>query len=68
MEKIDWGQLSPEDKKLQLYLKQKELLDVFLSRGTITQAQYDKSFGDLTLKMGMSGYAAKMGWIKEKNE
>ena len=45
--------LSPEEKKKELYLRQKRILDDFLERGAITQAQYDKSFGDLTEKMGM---------------
>lgn len=38
----------------ELYLKQKALLDTFLEKGAITQAQYNKSFGDLTDKMGMA--------------
>ena len=46
--------LTPEEKKKQLFLKQKELLDTFLETGAITQAQYNKSLGDLTVKMGMS--------------
>lgn len=46
---------SSEEKKKELYLRQKELLDTFLSRGAITKAQYEKSLGDLTLKMGMDG-------------
>ena len=37
-----------------LYLDQKETLDIFLANGAITKAQYDKSLGDLTEKMGMS--------------
>ena len=36
-----------------LYFQQKELLDTFLSHGAITSAQYKKSLGDLTRKMGM---------------
>lgn len=42
---------APEDKKRQLYLQQKALLDQFLKTGAISQAQYDKSLGDLTEKM-----------------
>ena len=49
----DWQNLSPEEKKKELYKKQKATLDMFLERGAITQAQYDKSLGDLTEKMGM---------------
>ena len=37
----------------QLYLSQKQTLDTFLNNGAITKAQYDKSLGDLTRKMGM---------------
>ena len=37
----------------QLYLSQKQTLDTFLNNGAITKAQYDKSLGDLTKKMGM---------------
>ena len=42
-----------EDKKKQLFLNQKQLLDTFLEHGAISQAQYDKSLGDLILKMGI---------------
>ncbi len=44
--------LSHKEKNHLLYLKQKELLDTFLARGAITKKQYDKSFHDLTEKMG----------------
>ena len=53
MEQYEWEQLSPEDKKKQLYLNQKQTLDTFLAHGAISKAQYDKSLGDLTEKMGM---------------
>ena len=52
---IQWETLSPEEKKKQLFLKQKELLDTFLERNAISQAQYDKSLSDLRDKMGMQG-------------
>ena len=45
---------TPKEKKIQLYLRQKELLDTFLEKGAITKEQYEKSFGDLTEKMGMT--------------
>lgn len=48
----DWSDLSYEEKNHQLYLKQKALLDLFLERGAITQAQHDKSLHNLTVKMG----------------
>lgn len=49
---VDWQRLSPEDKRKQLYIKQKKLLEAFLERGAISQAQFNKSLGDLTEKMG----------------
>ncbi len=45
--------LNDKEKKRDLYLWQKELLDTFLEHGAISRAQYDKSLGDLTVKMGM---------------
>ena len=49
----EWTGLSDEEKRRKLYEKQKELLDIFLARGAISRAQYEKSLGDLTKKMGM---------------
>lgn len=48
----DWDKLTHEQKNHQLYLKQKQMLDMFLERGAISQAQHDKSLHDLTEKMG----------------
>ena len=45
--------LSHEERLKELYLQQKRLLDTFLEHGAISRAQYDKSLGDLTEKMGM---------------
>ena len=42
-----------DEKKRELFLNQKDTLDKFLERGAITKAQYDKSYGDLEVKMGM---------------
>ena len=53
MEQQEWEKLSPAEKKKQLYIKQKQLLDLFLEKNAISKAQYDKSLGDLTEKMGM---------------
>lgn len=53
MENKDLENTSYDKKKLALYLRQKKTLDEFLARGAISKAQYDKSFGDLTEKMGM---------------
>ncbi|MDY6338778.1 MAG: hypothetical protein SPL61_04005 [Saccharofermentans sp.] len=55
MEQAEWERLSPEQKKIQLYLEQKKTLETFLERGAISKAQFDKSLGDLTVKMGMAG-------------
>lgn len=52
-EQIEWETLTPEEKKKQLFLKQKNTLDLFLERNAISKAQYDKSLGDLIEKMGM---------------
>ena len=49
----NWAALTPEEKKIQLFLNQKQTLDMFLERGAISQAQYDKSLGDLREKMGV---------------
>ena len=58
MEQYEWERLSPEEKRVQLYKNQKQTLDAFLERGAISQAQYDKSLGDLTIKMGMGNLGA----------
>ena len=58
MEQYEWERLSPEEKRVQLYKNQKQTLDAFLERGAISQEQYDKSLGDLTIKMGMGNLEA----------
>ena len=45
--------MTAEEKKRDLYLRQKGLLATLLEHGAISQAQHDKSLGNLTLKMGM---------------
>lgn len=50
-----WEKLSPDEKKKELFLRQKHTLDLFLERKAISQNQYDKSLGDLRDKMGMHG-------------
>ncbi len=44
-----------EQKQKELFLKQKQTLDLFLERNAITLKQYEKSLGDLRDKMGMHG-------------
>ena len=51
--KKQWETLSPEEKKKELFIRQKHTLDLFLERHAISQNQYDKSLGDLRDKMGM---------------
>lgn len=53
MTQPNWETLSPDDKKKELYLKQKRLLNTFRERNAISQAQYEKSLHDMTGKMGM---------------
>ena len=53
MQQMPLAQMTPEEKKHYLFLNQKKTLDLFLERGAISQAQYDKSLGDLREKMGV---------------
>ena len=53
MNQQEWEKLTPVEKKMQLFLEQKKILDLFLERNAISKAQYDKSFGDLITKMGI---------------
>ena len=48
-----WDSMSQEEKKLELFRRQKDLLDTFLSTGAISQAQHDKSLSCLIEKMGI---------------
>ena len=48
---------TPDLKKRELYDKQVETLKLFLERHAISQEQYDKSFHDLTEKMGFTASA-----------
>ena len=41
--------------KVELFRRQKKILDTFLEKKAISQAQYDKSLGDLRDKMEMHG-------------
>ena len=49
-----YEEMTPEEKKADLFLRQKRTLDLFLERNAISKAQYDKSLGDLIEMMGMS--------------
>jgi len=45
---------SMENNKIELFNKQKELLDTFLSTGAISKQQYEKSLGDMKEKMDIN--------------
>ena len=49
----DEKRVSHEGKRKELFLNQKQTLDLFLERGAISRAQYDQSLGDLIRKMGI---------------
>ena len=48
----EWETLSYEEKNHQLFLRQKELLDLFLKKKAISKEQYEKSLHDLMEKTG----------------
>lgn len=41
-----------EERKRQLFDRQKKTLDLFLERNAISRQQYEKSLGDLEMKIG----------------
>ena len=49
----DWRSMPPDERKRALFIKQKDLLDTFLSRGAIDRRQYEKSLTCMAEKMGM---------------
>ena len=53
-DEIDWSNLSESEKKQQLFIKQKKMLDQFLETGAISQNQYDTSLNGLITKMGIT--------------
>ena len=53
MRSTPFEEMTPDEKKLRLFLDQKKTLDTFLENGAISQAQYCKSLGDLREKMGV---------------
>ena len=65
--KKQWETLSPEEKKKELFIRQKHTLDLFLERHAISQNQYDKSLGDLRDKMGMQDINKERLFIMNRN-
>lgn len=53
-DEIDWSNLTEEEKKQQLFNKQKKMLDQFLETGAISRSQYDTSLNGLITKMGIT--------------
>ena len=49
-----WSTMTYKDKNYQLFLEQVGRLEMFLERGAISHAQYDKSLHDLIEKTGYS--------------
>ena len=47
-----WETLTYEEKNHQLFVKQKELLKLFLTKRAISKEQYEKSLHDLMEKTG----------------
>ena len=53
IENSAWDNLTYTEKNKQLFLKQKQTLEMFLERGAISKAQHDKSLHALIEKMGI---------------
>jgi len=49
----EYSDLTLEEKRVDLFLRRKRTLDLFLERNAISKAQYDKSLGDLIEKNGI---------------
>lgn len=52
--------MSVDEKKKALFIEQKKTLDIFLANGAISEAQYNKSYGDLIKLMGMETVAKEL--------
>ena len=52
-----YNQMTAEEKKRDLFDRQKETLDLFLEHGAISRAQYEKSLRDLKARMGFADVA-----------
>lgn len=53
VEQSEYDNLTPEEKRHQLYLIQKDTLDKFLERKAISEYQYEQSLRELQTKMGL---------------
>lgn len=53
MEKVaEWENMTQAEKKVELFRRQKETLDLFLERNAISREQYNHSLAILINKMG----------------
>ena len=52
----NYSELTPEEKKIDLFVRQKHTLDLFLERNAISQEQYNKSLGDMKESMGVESF------------
>ena len=52
----EYSLLTPEEKKIDLFVRQKHTLDLFLERNAISQEQYNKSLGDMKESMGVESF------------
>ena len=53
IQQVPLTKMTAEQRKEYLFLNQKKILNIFLEKGAISQAQYNKSLGDLQEKMGV---------------
>ncbi len=53
MTQEEWQKLSPAEKKMELYHRQKKLLQEFRERNAISEEQFQNSLRDMTDKMGI---------------
>ncbi len=52
----NYSSLTPEEKKIDLFLRQKRTLDLFLERNAISQEQYNKSLCKMKESMGVETF------------
>ena len=53
MDNDTWTGMTHDEKNSELFAEQKRTLELFLERGAISEAQFNKSLHDLIEKMGM---------------
>lgn len=51
MDDSGWDKLTHEEKRKMLFLKQKKILDDFVTRGAISEEQYKKLLGDMQIEI-----------------